>query len=142
MAKFALEWTFTGVRPVVPHQSGRDGKRFLTNIALIRIGRSGLPLPIHQPLGTRTTFTFTDRLLLLLLFGVRFHVTGMGTFATEIDVALLAAELCTDHRGRLLLRGQTGRHRPIASGLVEVAVRYRLAIAVAQVDHLLLEPLL
>lgn len=116
MAELALERAFTGMCPVVPHKPGRNGKSFLAHIALVRVGRSGRS--VEQSLGTDSTLALRYH---LLLFGVRFHVTGMGTFATEVDVALFAAELGRSGRGRAGLR-YGRRHESTIIGLVEVRV--------------------
>uniref|UniRef100_A0A182T2T5 Uncharacterized protein n=1 Tax=Anopheles maculatus TaxID=74869 RepID=A0A182T2T5_9DIPT len=103
MAKFTLERSLAGVRAIVTYEPCRHSKRFLAHITLVRVGllsaeRSGAcpSTAGHcrrvRKLGTGDLFTRC----LLLLFGMRFHMAGVSTFAAKAYVALFATELGAD----------------------------------------------
>lgn len=108
MAELALERPLAGVRAVVPHQPCRHRERLLAHVALVRVG-----LWAGRRAGTTTTTTTAPTrsngafsqlgsggklFARLLLFGMRFHMAGVGALATEANVALIAAKFGTDWR--------------------------------------------
>lgn len=139
VTKFTLKRALPGVSSVVPHEPRRNRKRLFAHVALVRIGgrHRSCNNPRHDLPSSLCTLALLLLLLLLLLFGVRFHMACVGTFAAKVDVALLAAEL--GHLLQLLLAGRRalGNH---SRG--EASVTLRLIGATGQVDDLLLLELL
>lgn len=134
VTKFTLKRALPRMGPVVPHEPRRNRKRFLAHIALVRIGgrRRSRNNPRHDLPSSLCTLAL---LLLLLLFGVRFHMACVGTFAAKVDVALLAAEL--GHL-RLLLLLLAGWRTLGNQSRGEASVTLRLIGTTGQVDDLLL----